>query len=905
MKKVFRQSFGLLLFSLLAVGCDDSGTTKTDPCAGVTCSGNGVCVVQYDAAVCNCFFGYHPEDLACVRDPQPCDDVTCSGHGTCVDDGEGNLSCDCDEGYLPEALECIPEHRPCDDVTCSGHGTCVDDGEGNLSCDCDEGYLAEDLECISQSETCGNGTLELGEECDNSDLDGETCASLLPEQPLGELGCSVNCTFDTSGCSPPTCGDNVAQGTEECDGTDLGGVTCDDLIPGTIGTVLCSGTCFYNTSGCIATTGEIGAPCATTSQCSTASATCFTEVQHGLPSGYCVAPCDEQNPCTEVGSKCVNTATTSFCAKTCTLGGNDCRVGYECVDTGDGVGVCWANCTTAAHCPTTGMCDLDAGFCSTPSEDCGNGIDDDMDSDIDCNDADCSSFPNCGCAEDSLNNQTSATSYLMGLSSLPSQLTGYICGPAHQDWFRFTTTNAFNGHISLTFSHGFGDLDLSLRNSVLSEIGSSFGSGDLEEITYGFQATTTYYIVVEGYAGAIGPYTLRIDNAQVEIEATVLANPASGVPGGTVGLGVTLENLGGTTATGVSATLSSTDGDVSITDGTAVFGNIVGGGSATNTADALTFTIAASHVNNQPVSLLLTVTDTAGGSWVFPVSVPVPFARLDLANFSLNDSSGDNDGYADPGESVSLGFSVTNAGASIATGPIGVTVTVDPSSTVSGATLSPTGSTVCSSTNLAVGATVACPSRTLLIPGGASNGQTVVLNFNFTDALSHSWVSQRSIVVGPLTYSSILSAFDPQNDNGTYACDLKDVLAYVDASQTLKVKMQFYSACNLTGIHDIYMYDGTTMITLTLEGNAKAIWTNASGSWVTTTNPASFTITPLSGSSSEVVYSIPVSDIPNLIITGTSVQMFAAVIASWEEPDYNDYAPDSPGGSMPWVTFTW
>jgi hypothetical protein len=371
-----------------------------------------------------------------------------------------------------------------------------------------------------------------------------------------------------------------------------------------------------------------------------------------------------------------------------------------------------------------------------------------------------------------------------------------------------------------------------------------------------------------------------------------------------VALNVTLNNIGGLDAPGVAATLTTTDADVTLVDGAASFGDIVMGGSASNGADVLSFTIAATHKNNLPVALTLEVTDTDGGSWSFPVSVPVPFASLTVADLAIDDASGNNDGYADPGETPNLTFDVENVGSLAATGPITVAITVDASSTVTGATVTPSG-TECSATDLAAGAAVACPQAALAVPVGAANGQTVVLNFAFTDAAANVWTVQKTIVVGPASYTTILPALDPIGDNGNYACDLRDVQAYVDASGILNVKTIFAAACNLTGIHDIYLFDGTTMITLTLEENAKSIWTNASGSWAATTNPASFTITPLSGSASELVYSIPLTAIPNLTITGTSVQMFAAVIASWSEADYNDYAPNSPDGSMPWVTFSW
>jgi len=714
---------------------------------------------------------------------------------------------------------------------------------------------------------------------------------------------------NTNNTNNANCGNGIIDTGETCDGTALGEATCEDegFTGGTLG---CLTTCAgFDTTGCTnvtnnTTPGHVGDPCTETAQCVTPDATCYPEVGAGMPSGYCVAECDGEGACSEEGTLCVSTQTASFCAKSCTLGGTDCRVGYECVDIGDGVGVCWAACSTADHCPTTGICDAEAGFCMTPPEDCENTTDDDFDGDVDCDDDDCASLPACGCTEDEYDNHDGGSAYTMNLATIPSSLDGYICGPANEDWFAITPSVSFAGKILLEFTHSVGDLDLTLNDDAFEELETSWGSTDTEEIEYNFVAGTTYYIMVQGYAGAIGAYTLTVDYSPAELEAVIVANPANGTPGGTVALEVTLSNVGGLDAPGVTATLTTTDADVTLVDGAATFGDIAVGGNAANTADALSFTIAATHKNNQPVALTLEVTDTDGGTWSFPVSVPVPFASLTVAGLTIDDASGNNDGYADPAETPNLTFNVKNEGSLAATGPITVAITVDAASTVTGATVTPSG-TECTATDLAAAASVACPPAALAVPAGAANGQTIVLNFAFTDAAANVWTVQKTIVVGPASYTTILPALDTAGDNGNYACDLRDVQAYVDSNGVMNIKTIFAAACNLTGIHDIYMFDGTTMITLTLEEGAKAVWTNASGSWAATTNPASFTITPLSGSSAELVYSIPVSAIPNLTITGNSVQMFAAVIASWSEADYNDYAPNSPDGSMPWVTFTW
>jgi hypothetical protein len=48
---------------------------------------------------------------------------------------------------------------------------------------------------------CGNNILEFGEQCDGTDLGGQTCVSL--GYGGGTLVCNTSCIFDTSNCTPP------------------------------------------------------------------------------------------------------------------------------------------------------------------------------------------------------------------------------------------------------------------------------------------------------------------------------------------------------------------------------------------------------------------------------------------------------------------------------------------------------------------------------------------------------------------------------------------------------------------------------------------------------------------------------------------------------------------------------
>ena len=95
---------------------------------------------------------------------------------------------------------------------------------GDLSCkdDCSD---FDDSACFNSE--CGNDTKEPGEVCDGVDLDGQTC--ITQGFDSGQLDCLGDCSgFDFSSCegTGPECGDNIKEGPEVCDGSDLDEQTC-------------------------------------------------------------------------------------------------------------------------------------------------------------------------------------------------------------------------------------------------------------------------------------------------------------------------------------------------------------------------------------------------------------------------------------------------------------------------------------------------------------------------------------------------------------------------------------------------------------------------------------------------------------------------------------------------------
>lgn len=95
---------------------------------------------------------------------------------------------------------------------------------------------------------CGNGEIDRNEQCDQNNLDGQSCESLGFDG--GDLSCGANCQLDTSACIEPACGNGFLSAGEECE---VGSppASCGDLGEG-FGTAQCGPGCTYDTSACSA-----------------------------------------------------------------------------------------------------------------------------------------------------------------------------------------------------------------------------------------------------------------------------------------------------------------------------------------------------------------------------------------------------------------------------------------------------------------------------------------------------------------------------------------------------------------------------------------------------------------------------------------------------------------------------
>ncbi|MFC1482168.1 RCC1 domain-containing protein [Myxococcota bacterium] len=143
---------------------------------------------------------------------------------------------------------------PGNDEVCDGDNlagqTCEDIGLGYTSgtLRCDSGCAFDTSDCA----TCGNDLREEGEECDGPDVGGQNCLDLAGLQE-GIVTCTTDCHHDTSGCH--ACGNAVIEGPEDCEGDDLAGATCEDLGYAW-GLLACQPDCYFDESNCHSVCGN-------------------------------------------------------------------------------------------------------------------------------------------------------------------------------------------------------------------------------------------------------------------------------------------------------------------------------------------------------------------------------------------------------------------------------------------------------------------------------------------------------------------------------------------------------------------------------------------------------------------------------------------------------------------------
>ncbi|MFH2005549.1 MAG: DUF4215 domain-containing protein [bacterium] len=557
--------------ALAAAGCGDDGASGAD-CGNGVLEGDEECDdgnnLNGDGCTGFCLLEGGPVcGNGIIEGTEACDDGNSTPGDGCAADctlevapGCGNgvveVNEECDDGNLTACDGCS---ATCDTEAC---------GNGLTECDeeCDDGNAVNgdgcSSLCVTEVVLCGNGTVDAGEECDDGNTtDGDGCAAdctleVAPGCGNGVLEAGEDCddgdTVDCDGCSATcafeVCGNNITECAEECDD---GNTTNGDG---------CAADCTLE-SVCGDGTQEGLEECddGNLTDCDGCSASCTIEVC-GNGTRECAEQCDDGNTTdgdgcqgncmnpvcgdgiVDTGETCDdgNTSNTDACLNTCVPA--SCGDGYvqatveDCDGNGAGTpgetATCDSDCTTAVcgdgtvnttageACDDGNATDCDGcrNNCTVPA--CGNGVvecaeecdDGNLTSGDGCDSSCATEGPvctqdfelTCGDTDSWNNNGTGSTDVI---DSYPCEPTWTESGPEYAYWF----TAPGSGDVTLALSNMTADLDV----FVISDSGgtcmpaSCTDSGD-DGLTFTATAGETYYIVVDGYQGAISNYTLDL-----------------------------------------------------------------------------------------------------------------------------------------------------------------------------------------------------------------------------------------------------------------------------------------------------------------------------------------------------------------------------------------------------------
>jgi hypothetical protein len=155
--------------------------------------------------------------------------------------------------------------------------------------------------------------------------------------------------------------------------------------------------------------------------------------------------------------------------------------------------------------------------------------------------------------------------------------------------------------------------------------------------------------------------------------------------GEVIDLRVPVRNTGGATANGVSGTLSTSDGLVTISNGSVSYGPVFVNSVVTPTG-AFRLSVPTSAPDQREIALTLTLTDNASRVWVEPVRIVLRATDLRHLGHDVDDLAGNADGVPNPGETVTYLPVLKNLGTATAYGVTAVLRSLDGFATVTDST---------------------------------------------------------------------------------------------------------------------------------------------------------------------------------------------------------------------------
>ncbi len=408
-----KKSLLIVLMLFLFISCDDSADKKeeTNPCLPNPCIGEHQtkCVLENNAAVCNCDDGYNLQNNICVLTqtasctPNPCTE----SHKTLCTIENNEVKCNCDEGFHNENNNCV-ENPLCNEGYAFNGTECV------VICT-EESLEGLNGYCVDTSKICVQGIC-VTDGCLNMNCPEKSIC--ISREGVGFCECEEGYHMSENLC----CGDNSSNTNGVC--------ACDEgyILQNNICVPSQTNDCEPNPcvnaglhkNTCVIDDSINGYHCDCNSGYTNNEGVCELNVVSVCPddliclNSYCVKEDRSNEQClTDADCRVFNPTATTTCNPSAAGGicigctnHSDCPGNTQCND----YGTCAYMCDTSADCPT-GTCYTTVGLCGqsrcSDDSDCFNGtvcIDDDGDGTgmclrIPCNETACSEFnPNGTCA---------------------------------------------------------------------------------------------------------------------------------------------------------------------------------------------------------------------------------------------------------------------------------------------------------------------------------------------------------------------------------------------------------------------------------------------------------------------------------------------------------------------------
>lgn len=189
-------------------------------------------------------------------------------------------------------------------------------------------------------------------------------------------------------------------------------------------------------------------------------------------------------------------------------------------------------------------------------------------------------------------------------------------------------------------------------------------------------------ITLHNYLPYQGAITVIPQEGPYVVKDSYIVNDAAGNGNGMmdyaeqVMLSLSVKNVGIETASNVIVTISSDDEYITITDATENYGDIEPDAIATVT-DGFAFDVAENLPDGHGVLLNVSASDGTD-NWASTVVIPGHAPKLTFNGYSVNDASGNNNGFLDPGETVEMTVNVINDGSADAYNVVANLLSSDP-----------------------------------------------------------------------------------------------------------------------------------------------------------------------------------------------------------------------------------